>query len=241
MRFVVGMETSGQVRDALLARDHDAISVDLLDHQAAGPHHKGDLFAFIEQDSRFDGGVFHPDCTNHTVSAAWAYKDPDFDRYPGVGYHMKLKPDTLTGAERRAAREQDEADVKRIRYLPFVKAIENPQGTLSTRGPLGKTYQLVQPYDFGADASKGTCIWWFDDKGDPMPHVRLRVDPANRVPGRMVEWPRGSGRMVERWANQTDSGQNSLTPGDERWQMRSDTYPGIAAALAIALEYAVLL
>ncbi len=35
--------------------------------------------------------------------------------------------------------------------------------------------------------------------------------------------------MVERWANQTDSGQNKLPPSDDRWKVRSKTYAGIAA------------
>ena len=35
-----------------------------------------------------------------------------------------------------------------------------------------------------------------------------------------------------RWANQTDSGQNNLPPSEDRWAKRSETYPGIAAAMA---------
>ena len=35
-----------------------------------------------------------------------------------------------------------------------------------------------------------------------------------------------------RWANQTDSGQNSLPPSDDRWARRSETYPGVARAMA---------
>ena len=34
-----------------------------------------------------------------------------------------------------------------------------------------------------------------------------------------------------RWANQTDSGQNRLSPSENRWLERSQTYPGIAAAM----------
>lgn len=60
--------------------------------------------------------------------------------------------------------------------------------------------------------------------------MALPIDPSKRVPGRMVEWPRGSGSMVERWSNQTDSGQNRLTPGEARWKDRSRTFPGIAGA-----------
>ena len=38
--------------------------------------------------------------------------------------------------------------------------------------------------------------------------------------------------MVERWSNQTDSGQNKLPPSEDRWKVRSKTYAGIAAAMA---------
>ncbi len=41
-----------------------------------------------------------------------------------------------------------------------------------------------------------------------------------------------NGKTVERWANQTDSGQNRLGPSEDRWKVRSKTYPGIAAAMA---------
>jgi hypothetical protein len=33
-----------------------------------------------------------------------------------------------------------------------------------------------------------------------------------------------------RWSNQTDTGQNRLSPGEDRWLERSATYPGVAAA-----------
>lgn len=55
--------------------------------------------------------------------------------------------------------------------------------------------------------------------------MALPIDPAKRVSGRFVNG-------VERWANQTDSGQNRLSPGDDRWKDRSRTYPGIADAMA---------
>ena len=36
----------------------------------------------------------------------------------------------------------------------------------------------------------------------------------------------------ERWGNQTDSGQNKLSPGEGRADERSETYRGVATALA---------
>jgi hypothetical protein len=35
-----------------------------------------------------------------------------------------------------------------------------------------------------------------------------------------------------RWGNQTDSGQNNLSPSDDRASLRSATYPGLAQAFA---------
>ena len=35
---------------------------------------------------------------------------------------------------------------------------------------------------------------------------------------------------LPRWSNQTDNGQNKLSPSDDRWMERSRTYPGIAEA-----------
>lgn len=86
--------------------------------------------------------------------------------------------------------------------------------------------QTIQPYHFGDDASKRTCLWF----NGLLP---LRI-PAERDwhPGRMVEWPAGSGKMVRRWSNQTDGGQNKLAPSDDRWAERSRTYPGISRAMA---------
>jgi len=117
-RAIVGMETSGQTRRALQARGWWVLSVDLLpadDIPAGighnGGHFQGDVFRVVEECARqgfyFDLGVFHPTCTYLTNSAEWAYKDPDFIRYPGVGYHQRLKPGTLFGARRREERERE--------------------------------------------------------------------------------------------------------------------------------------
>lgn len=164
----------------------------------------------------WDLAIFHPDCAYLTNSAAWAFNDPDFDRYPGVGYHQKVKPDTLTGAARRQARKDAVAFVLKLRDAPIrFKAIENPRGHLSTawRGP----DQSIQPNEFGDDASKETCLWL--EGGLPPLRPTKRIEPR---------WVNGK----PRWANQTDTGQNRLSPGDDRAMLRAATYPGIADAFA---------
>jgi hypothetical protein len=99
--------------------------------------------------------------------------------------------------------------------------IENPISVASTW--LREPDQVVQPYEFGDDASKATALWL---KNLP----RLRVNPALRVSGRMVR--DGDGVLRERWSNQTDSGQNRLAPSADRAAVRAQTYPGIARAMA---------
>lgn len=232
----IGMETSGVLRRRFAAAGHWAISCDTLpaeDGAGLGLHIVGDVFDTIESLRRMawvpDLAIFHPTCTFHAVSAAWAFSDPDFEKYPGVGYHQRVQPGTLVGSARRDARAAAEVDVERIKRLPIRrKAMENPKGTIPTRTSLGRPQQIIQPYECGDDASKATCLWYFDEEGNPPPDLHIVLDPAQRVRGRLVEW---NGKVVERWANQTDSGQNNVTPGADRWKDRSRTYPGVADTL----------
>jgi hypothetical protein len=76
--------------------------------------------------------------------------------------------------------------------------------------------QIVQPYQFGHDASKKTCLWLV---GLPL------LKPTDLIAPRVVD-----GKT--RWGNQTNSGQNRLGPSEDRWKVRSRTYEGIAAAMA---------
>lgn len=213
LRFLIGYSACPLTRAAFERQDIEGWTCDLLPARDGSPRHlQCDIWEVAHD--RWDAALFHPMCTYLTVSAAWAFKDPDYDRYPGVGYHQRVKPGTLTGAARREAREQAIDNFRRLLALPYPKAIENPGASFISKA-IRPADQCIQPYEFGDDASKLTGLWL-----DRMPRLRA----TERVLGRMV-----SGR--ERWANQTDSGQNALTPTDERWLDRSATYPGIAAAM----------
>lgn len=150
--------------------------------------------------------MLHPMCTYLTCSAAWAFGDGP--------YHQKVKPGTLVGAARRAARDEAIENFRRLLALPFPVAIENP-GTSFVSKAIRKPTQIIQPHQFGDDASKATGLWLND-----LPPLQ----PTRQVEPRYV-----NGRP--RWANQTDSGQNRLSPSANRWLERSKTYPGIAAAM----------
>ncbi len=93
-------------------------------------------------------------------------------------------------------------------------AIENPVSVISSR--IRKPDQIITPYQFGHDASKKTCLWLKN-----LPPLK----PTQMIEPRIV-----NGR--KRWGNQTDSGQNKLSPSKDRWKIRSATYEGIANAMA---------
>lgn len=172
----------------------------------------GVLFGRPEDRPHWDLMIAHPPCTYLTIAAEWAYKDVQTKR---------IKTGTLIGAERRAAREEALSFVLELASAPIPRiAIENPVGVLSSRWR--KPDQIIQPWQYGHDASKATCLWL---KGLPL------LRETNRVPGRIVGEDK-RGNTVMRWANQTDSGQNRLPPSEDRWKIRSETYAGIAAAMA---------
>lgn len=200
MRILVGCELSGRVRDAFIRNGHDAMSCDREPTEVPGPHYQGDVLDIL--DDGWDAAIFFPPCTYLTVS----------------GLHRNK------GNPIRAGKT-----VKAIEFvetlwnapIPFI-AIENPVGCLSTRSTLGKPQEIIQPYWFGEDASKTTCLWL---KGFPL------LKPTRFVVPRMVMDGEVKDIGKFRWSNQTDSGQNNLPPSDDRAKIRSQTYQGVADAI----------
>lgn len=193
-------ETSGEVRDAFIAAGHNAISCDLLPTEAPGPHFRGDAFEFLAS-RRFDLMIAHPPCTFVSASGLhWNKRRPEREELTQEALDFVRR--LIVAAER----------------IPRF-CLENPVGAISTQ--VWPMSQLIQPYEFGEDASKATCLWL---------KALEPLRPTGRRPGRIVR--RADGSTVERWANQTDSGQNKLPPSQDRWKIRSRTYPAIARAMA---------
>ena len=247
MRVLVACEYSGTVRDAFIKLGHDAMSCDLLPTDVPGPHYQGDVrdvldgwmpvswtahcdpdgdgwrhihnidpvecncigptqdgIEYLERDGVLFGRpalapywdlmIAHPPCTYLSVSGmhwtARGLRDP------------RLTEDALEFVRMLMA-----APIDRI-------AVENPVSVISSR--IRKPEQIVQPWQFGHDASKATCLWLKN-----LPTLR----PTQIVEPRII-----NGR--KRWGNQTDSGQNKLGPSADRWKIRSETFPGIAEAMA---------
>lgn len=225
MRVLIGCERSGVIREAFRARGHDAWSCDLAPAEDGSPaHHCADLLE-IGSLPGWDLLIAHPPCRYLSAS----------------GMHWTTRGRRPMSATTDAARF-----AVAVWNLPIPRiAVENPVGHLAR--VFGPADQIIQPYQFGDDASKRTCLWlrglpklvpafdWYVfprlvcrkcgcvENPGPDQHQRIRLGCDCGAPA--TTW-------APRWANQTDSGQNRLGPSPTREIDRARTYPGIARAMA---------
>lgn len=137
MKILVACEFSGVVRDAFIARGHDAISCDLLPTESPGPHIQGDVLELLRES--WDLVIAHPPCTRLCNS--------------GVRWL----------AERNLWDEMREGAKFFLHCLnanaPLV-AVENPVMHGYARSIIGeRPCFTVQPWQFGDDFKKRTCFW----------------------------------------------------------------------------------
>ncbi len=134
--MLVACEFSGVVRDAFIARGHDAMSCDLLPTERPGPHYCGDLFDVI--DYPWDLAIFHPECTHLAVSGArhFAAKRNDGRQQAAAAFAMRI--------------------VRRSKHVPRT-CLEQPVSVLSSL--YRKPDQTIQPWQFGHGETKATCLW----------------------------------------------------------------------------------
>lgn len=193
MKVLIACEFSGVVRDAFRAKGHDAYSCDLLPSTSNGPHIQGDVLNVLDRD--WDMMIAHPPCTHLAISGARWFVNKQKEQMEALEF------------------------IRHLLNAPIDKiALENPIGIISSK--IRKPDQIIQPYQFGEDASKATCLWL---KNLP------KLVPTKLISGRQIIY---NGKSIERWANQCDSGQNKLAPSIDRWALRSITYTGIANAMA---------
>ncbi len=189
MKVLIACEFSGIVRDAFIAKGHDAWSCDLLPTEKEGPHIQDDVLKHLK--NGWDLMIAHPPCTHLAISGA-------------VWFKYKQK-------------EQLEA-LEFIRYLLNTNinkiALENPVGVISTR--IRKPDQIIQPYWFGHEAQKQTCLWL---KNLP------KLIPTNIV-------DRGKIWVTKNGKKRGGAWTMCLPPSPDRWKIRSRTFQGIAQAMA---------
>lgn len=187
LRVLIACEYSGAVRNAFRSLGHHAVSCDLLPSETPGPHYQGDVSEIL--DAGWDLMIAHPPCTHLAVSGAKHFHKKEREQAEALEFVRLLL----------------EAPIPRV-------ALENPVSVISSR--IRKPDQIIQPWMFGHEATKTTCLWL---KG--LPHL---------VPTQIVD--KGarhvtkSGRSLPEWYN--------LPPSADRWKIRSATFSGIAQAMA---------
>lgn len=206
MKVLVACEYSGVVREAFKAQGHDAWSCDILPTEIPGNHIQDDVTKTLLMG--WDLVVAHPPCTFLSSSGArWFY-------HPNDGH--------LPTSERRPHpkypnRRQDQEEAVKF-FMMFANssmpkvAIENPIGIMSTR--YRKPDQIVEPFMFGEEASKKTCLWL---KGLP------KLVPTNVV-GKGKMQVLSSGKIIPEWYSNASKA--------DRGKIRSKTFQGIANAMA---------
>ncbi len=134
MRVLVACEYSGTVRDAFVAKGHDAISCDLLPTEVLGPHIQGNVLDVVR--GGFDLLIGHPPCTylSYAGTAWWNRSGRCKKRLDALDFFRQLW----------------EAPIEKI-------CLENPKGCASPT--IAKFSQEIQPYYFGNCDMKTTWLW----------------------------------------------------------------------------------
>jgi hypothetical protein len=201
MNILVACEFSGIVRDAFIAKGHNAWSCDLLPTEKPGNHYQCDIRNVEKMD--WDLMIAHPPCTHLAVSGARWFKEKIADgrQQQGIDFFMRL-----------------------INFeIPKI-CVENPVSIMST--VYRKPDQTIQPFQFGHEVQKATCLWL---KNLP------KLTPTKIVDRGMIYVdPRGNphgGEFCMR-AKKAYSPLMLLPRSQERWKIRSRTFQGIAEAMA---------
>jgi hypothetical protein len=132
MKILIACECSGRIRDAFRKKGHDAWSCDLKpDENNNSEYHIQDN-VLKHLDEGWDMMIGHPVCTYICRNRSQLNKK------------QKVKIDTSLFMELL------NADIEKI-------CIENPVPSLAAGLP--KYTQIIQPYHYGHDHSKKTCLW----------------------------------------------------------------------------------
>lgn len=135
--------------------------------------------------------------------------------------HLALSGAAWFEEKIKDGRQQQAIDfVKALMSAPINKiAIENPLGVIPNY--IRPYDQIIQPYMFGDAFQKSTCLWL---KNLPL------LKPTKIVSkGDFYEWvdkKTGEKKRQPLWYYE------ALKKGKDRWKIRSQTFPGIAKAMA---------
>ena len=190
MNILVACEFSGTVRDAFIKVGHKAVSCDILPTDVAGPHIQDDLLEVLKYTHNWDLMIAHPPCTYLSNAGA-----------------RHLYPKGQLNQERLNKGLEAKQFFMAIynANIPMI-CIENP--IPSKVYELPQYNQVIQPYEYGHEFSKKTCLW-LKNLPPLMATMYVEKTESTKVPGN--------------WFNKG---------GKDRQKNRAKTFQGIADAMA---------
>lgn len=207
-RLLIGCEESQAVCVEMRKRGVDAYSCDVID--CSGPlkqyHIKADVLDVIRSGD-FKNGIFFPPCTHLATSGARHFpeKIKDGRQQQAIDFFMAI---ACCGMNRMC--------------------IENPVGIMSTN--YRKPDQIINPYYFGDNVPKKTCLWlknlpplFYSYKRD------LFTDKTVVEPEYFIYRSKSSPKGFKRYSI---FGTMSSTKTNNVAAIRSKTFPGVAMAMA---------
>lgn len=207
INILVACEESDEVRGRFEKLGFNAWSCDLQPNRnPKAKHYQGDIFEIL--DIGWDVLIAFPPCTHLAVSGARHFekKRQDGRQQQGIDFFMRMI----------------NAPIK-------YKAIENPVGIMNT------TYkpptQIIQPYYFGDEAQKTTCLWL---ENLPLLYHNAKANLFDQTithvsKGEKMEFisKKGVKKSQPKWYADA-----LKLPPEERSKVRSKTFPGIAEAIS---------
>jgi len=201
-KILVACEESQSITKELRDLGHEAFSCDILPCSGGHPewHIQADVFTIVNQG--WDLMIAHPPCTYLSVSGARHLYNKDGSKNLERWENQKIALDF----------------VQKLMDCPIPRiAIENPVSVISTK--IRKPDQIIQPYMFGDEATKTTCLWLKN---------LAKLEPTKMV-GKGERTVFKSGKSHPKWY--ADALANAKTPAERR-TLRSKTFQGIARAMA---------
>ena len=202
MKILIACEESQAVTKEFRKLGHEAYSCDIQECSGGHPewHIMGDIMEVL--DRGWDMMIAFPPCTHICVSGArhFEQKRKDGRQQQGIDFFMAMI----------------NAPIEKI-------AVENPVGIMSSHHR--KPSQVIQPYYFGDDARKTTCLWL--KNLEPLEHKEKSDMFGEKTWVEPTIVTCANGKTFSAWEYKIAS-----LPVGDRGKLRSKTFPGIAKAMA---------
>ena len=230
MKILVACEESQRVTEQFRLKGHEAYSCDVIAPSGGHPewHIQADVLPLLNGDCTFTTN----DEIEHKIDGQWDM----IIAFPPCT-HL-----TSTGARFFEAKRKSGVQAEAIEFFGKIKnancekiVIENPKGIINgtyitTHFPelceqYGFPYpptQIIQPWMFGDEAQKTTCLW-IKGLRPLVPEITEAPEINNFV---WIDKKTGKQKAMNRWYYET-----SCLPHKDRAKARSKTFPGIARAM----------